>query len=73
MDVQDVACPAADVALGPVVPAGATTAVQHRVLHLQPLALGGFTGVVDTAGRETRSGDVNLLAGCFNPFHGSSV
>lgn len=56
MDVQDVASPAADVALGAAVPAAAAGAVQQRVLDLQPLAVRGFTGVVDTAGRETRSG-----------------
>lgn len=58
VDLQDVAGPAADVALGAVVPAGAAGAVQHRVLDLQPLAVGGFAGVVDTAGRETRRGGV---------------
>lgn len=58
VNVQDVASPAADVALGAIVPAGASGAVQHRVLDLQPLAVGGLTGVVDTAGRETRSAGV---------------
>lgn len=53
--MQNVACPAAHVALGTVVPPAAG-AVEQRVLDLQLLAVGGLAGVVDTAGWEARNG-----------------
>lgn len=55
LDLQDVARLAAHLALGTIEPPAAR-AVQQRVLDLQLLAVGGFTGVVDTARWETRSG-----------------
>lgn len=53
--MQNVACLAAHVALGTVVPP-ATGAVEQRVLDLQLLAVGGLAVVVDTAGWEARNG-----------------